>query len=111
MRCDRKADCEDGTDELDCTCRDYLSGSLKSLICDGKEDCEDLTDEQDCGKNEPKKHLNMIYSDFILYIKGGCQANEFRCPLSKTCLPLSKRCDNQVDCRFKEDEKDCCKLS
>ncbi|XP_017028686.1 serine protease nudel [Drosophila kikkawai] len=90
MRCDRKADCEDGTDELDCSCKDYLSGSLKSLICDGKEDCEDHTDEQDCG---------------------GCQANEFRCPLSKTCLPLSKRCDNQVDCRFKEDEKDCFALT
>ncbi|XP_020801689.1 serine protease nudel [Drosophila serrata] len=90
MRCDRKADCEDGTDELDCSCRDYLSHSLKSLICDGKEDCEDRTDEQDCG---------------------GCQANEFRCPLSKTCLPLSKRCDNQVDCRFKEDEKDCFALT
>ncbi|XP_070070501.1 serine protease nudel [Drosophila takahashii] len=90
MRCDRKVDCEDGTDELDCTCRDYMKGSLKGLICDGKADCEDLTDEQNCVD---------------------CQANEFRCPLSKTCLPSSKRCDNVVDCKFKEDEKDCFALT
>nr|NP_523947.2 nudel [Drosophila melanogaster]P98159.2 RecName: Full=Serine protease nudel; Flags: Precursor [Drosophila melanogaster]AAF50656.1 nudel [Drosophila melanogaster] len=90
MRCDRKVDCEDGTDELDCTCKDYLKGSLKGLICDGKADCEDLTDEQNCVE---------------------CQSNEFRCPLSKTCLPLSSRCDNKVDCKFKEDEKDCFALT
>ncbi|BFF98991.1 serine protease nudel [Drosophila madeirensis] len=90
MRCDRKVDCEDGTDELECSCRDYMKGSLRALICDGKADCEDLTDEQDCV---------------------GCQANEFRCPLSKTCVPLTKRCDNSVDCQFKEDEKDCFALT
>ncbi|EDV41196.1 uncharacterized protein Dana_GF10896 [Drosophila ananassae] len=90
MHCDRKVDCEDGTDELDCSCKDYLKGSLAALICDGKDDCEDLSDEQDCG---------------------GCHANEFRCPLSKTCLPLTKRCDNEVDCKFKEDEKDCFALT
>ncbi|SPP87604.1 serine protease nudel isoform X2 [Drosophila guanche] len=90
MRCDRKVDCEDGTDELECSCRDYMKGSLRALICDGKADCEDLTDEQDCV---------------------GCQANEFRCPLSKTCVPLAKRCDNSVDCQFKEDEKDCFALT
>lgn len=50
FRCDRKVDCEDGTDELDCTCRDYLKGKLSVLICDGKADCEDLSDEQKCGK-------------------------------------------------------------
>ncbi|KAM8710459.1 hypothetical protein ACLKA7_017128 [Drosophila subpalustris] len=89
-RCDRKLDCEDGTDELDCTCRDYLKGSLSVLVCDGKADCEDLSDEQNCGN---------------------CQANEFHCALSKSCLPLSKRCDNVVDCKFKEDEKDCFALT
>ncbi|KAH8305277.1 hypothetical protein KR018_010024, partial [Drosophila ironensis] len=89
MRCDRNVDCEDGTDELDCLCKDFFKGSLRSLICDGKDDCDDFSDERDCG----------------------CHSNEFRCPLSKTCLPLSKRCDNQVDCRFKEDEKDCFALT
>ncbi|XP_030372778.1 serine protease nudel [Scaptodrosophila lebanonensis] len=89
-RCDKKVDCEDGTDELDCSCRDYLKGSLSVLICDGKADCEDLTDELECGS---------------------CEENEFLCPLSKTCLPLTKRCDNFADCRFKEDEKDCFALT
>ncbi|XP_060656762.1 serine protease nudel [Drosophila nasuta] len=89
-RCDRKVDCEDGTDELDCTCRDYLKGSFSVLVCDGKADCEDLSDEQNCGS---------------------CQDNEFHCALSKSCLPLAKRCDNVVDCTFKEDEKDCFALT
>ncbi|KAH8365787.1 hypothetical protein KR093_004396 [Drosophila rubida] len=89
-RCDRKEDCEDGTDELDCSCRDYLKGSLSVLICDGKADCEDLSDEQHCGS---------------------CQDNEFHCALSKSCVPLAKRCDNVVDCNFKEDEKDCFALT
>ncbi|TDG47498.1 hypothetical protein AWZ03_006090 [Drosophila navojoa] len=89
-RCDRKVDCEDGTDELDCSCRDYLKGSLGALICDGKADCEDLTDEQNCG---------------------GCGADEYHCALSKICLPLAKRCDNIVDCKFNEDEKDCFALT
>ncbi|KAH8418283.1 hypothetical protein KR222_011544, partial [Zaprionus bogoriensis] len=89
-RCDRKVDCEDGTDELDCSCRDYLKGRLSVLICDGKADCEDLSDEQSCGN---------------------CQENEFHCALSKQCLPLAKRCDNTVDCQFNEDEKDCFALT
>ncbi|EDW78727.2 uncharacterized protein Dwil_GK12588 [Drosophila willistoni] len=87
-RCDRKVDCEDGTDELDCTCSDYLKGKMSMLLCDGKADCEDLTDEQDC-----------------------CQENEFRCPLSKICLPMAKRCDGNIDCTFKEDESDCFALT
>lgn len=48
MRCDRKADCEDGTDELDCTCTDYLITFDDKLICDGRPDCADGQDEQDC---------------------------------------------------------------
>ncbi|XP_017840080.1 serine protease nudel [Drosophila busckii] len=89
-RCDRKVDCEDGTDEVDCTCRDYLKGNLGILVCDGKADCEDLSDEQSCGS---------------------CKENEFHCVLSKDCVPLAKRCDNVADCRFKEDEKDCFALT
>ncbi|XP_011186210.3 serine protease nudel [Zeugodacus cucurbitae] len=89
-RCDRVLDCEDGTDEESCTCRDYLKGSLNILICDGKVDCEDLTDEENCGD---------------------CNDGEFLCPLSKTCVSLQKRCDDIIDCVFKEDEKDCFALT
>ncbi|XP_018802271.1 PREDICTED: serine protease nudel [Bactrocera latifrons] len=89
-RCDRVLDCEDGTDEESCTCRDYLKGSLNILICDGKVDCEDFTDEENCGD---------------------CNDSEFLCPLSKICVPLQKRCDDTIDCAFKEDEKDCFALT
>ncbi|XP_075160655.1 serine protease nudel isoform X2 [Haematobia irritans] len=89
-RCDRFVDCEDGTDEETCSCRDYLKGQLSILVCDGKPDCEDLTDEDNCDH---------------------CKNGEFLCPLSKDCIPLSKRCDDVVDCKFKEDEKDCFALS
>ncbi|XP_059216727.1 serine protease nudel [Stomoxys calcitrans] len=89
-RCDRFVDCEDGSDEEGCSCRDYLKGQLSVLICDGKPDCEDLTDEDDCDQ---------------------CKPEEFLCPLSKECIPLAKRCDDTVHCKFKEDEKDCFALS
>lgn len=52
-RCDHKPDCEDGTDELSCTCVDYLFAFEKSLICDGIFDCADGQDEADCCKSEP----------------------------------------------------------
>ncbi|XP_046808532.1 serine protease nudel [Lucilia cuprina] len=89
-RCDRIVDCEDGTDEDGCSCRDYLKDQLSILICDGKPDCEDLTDEDNCGN---------------------CNSDEFLCPLSKTCLPLEKRCNDFIDCKFKEDEQDCFALT
>lgn len=48
QRCDHKADCEDGTDELDCTCSDYLSSYDQTLLCDSIFDCADGQDESDC---------------------------------------------------------------
>lgn len=111
-RCDRILDCEDGTDEESCTCRDYLKGSLNILICDGKADCEDLTDEENCGKYYMYiyicVHVWYIRRVIYKYILGDCNDSEFLCPLSKTCVPLQKRCDDGIDCAFKEDEKDCC---
>lgn len=52
-RCDKAFDCEDGTDEFDCTCIEYLRHSHPSAICDGTTDCADLTDEQNCGTTIP----------------------------------------------------------
>lgn len=49
-RCNRKVDCEDGTDETDCLCVDYLKRFDNEAICNGVTDCKDLSDEMDCGK-------------------------------------------------------------
>ena len=54
-------------------------------------------------------HVFALLSDSLVSYSGNCSKDEFLCPLTKTCLPLTKRCDNIIDCRFKEDEQDCCK--
>ncbi|KAJ6641084.1 Serine protease nudel [Pseudolycoriella hygida] len=85
-RCDMFRDCEDGTDELDCTCREYLLHEHYERICDGKVDCLDSTDELDCLT---------------------CSRGEYACLISKSCVPNHSRCDDQFDCEHKEDELDC----
>lgn len=67
-RCDRRVDCQDGTDEDDCTCRDFLANLQPAAICDGHPDCDDRTDEKNCGK---------ITIEFtIIIISPECHAND-----------------------------------
>ncbi|KAG7308173.1 hypothetical protein JYU34_006836 [Plutella xylostella] len=89
-RCNHKADCEDGTDELDCSCVDYVTTFDEKLICDGVVDCADGHDELNC------------YS---------CADDHFLCKISQTCLPLSFVCDKKPQCPQGEDELDCFALS
>lgn len=49
-KCDRQIDCEDATDEKECTCKDFLQNSHSEAICDGNFDCADGTDESNCCK-------------------------------------------------------------
>lgn len=48
MFCDGEIDCEDGTDEINCTCVDLLKSHNSSLICDGTIHCHDSSDEINC---------------------------------------------------------------
>ncbi|XP_076624870.1 serine protease nudel isoform X2 [Colletes latitarsis] len=89
-RCDRVIDCEDSTDEINCTCKEYLMNVKPTAICDGYTDCDDGTDEEDCRI---------------------CSESEFFCRSSKVCIPISKKCDGQFDCERNEDELDCFTLT
>ncbi|XP_055630192.1 serine protease nudel isoform X2 [Toxorhynchites rutilus septentrionalis] len=88
--CDRVIDCEDGTDEMSCTCRDYLRDKYNFLICDGKTDCWDLTDELNCLQ---------------------CGAGKYPCRMSNVCIDEKQLCDSHPDCPLHEDELDCLALT
>ncbi|XP_015117186.1 serine protease nudel [Diachasma alloeum] len=89
-RCDKTIDCEDGTDEESCTCRDILLINMPSAICDGHLDCYDGTDEKNCTL---------------------CQDDQFVCSRSGACIPKFQVCDTETQCPLKEDEFDCFTLS
>ncbi|XP_031617390.1 serine protease nudel-like isoform X2 [Contarinia nasturtii] len=90
MRCDKNADCEDGTDEQNCSCRDILKNDYAHLICDQHVDCLDLSDEKGCTL---------------------CKKDEFECRKSKQCIPKDQQCDGHEDCKFGEDEQECIALT
>ncbi|KAJ0178781.1 hypothetical protein K1T71_005556 [Dendrolimus kikuchii] len=90
QRCDHKADCEDGTDELGCSCIDFLATVDEKLLCDGIFDCADGQDETDCFT---------------------CPDDMFLCKRSHVCLPMKYVCDGKSQCLQHEDELDCFALS
>lgn len=49
-KCNKKIDCEDGSDEENCLCVDYLYKVNPEVICDGITNCLDQSDELNCRK-------------------------------------------------------------
>ncbi len=63
--CNGEVDCEDATDEINCTCGNRLETYNRSLVCDGVIHCNDWTDELDCpGKGEFSNNFSKILKIF-----------------------------------------------
>ena len=132
--CDGKFDCEDKSDEDQCscqidqfTCADSTCISRKESLCDGNSDCllgEDelgcesfcenrhfcdgrcLSDESICdGVNDCQDESDESDCNISVISEDDCLSNEFFC--GNECIPQLWRCDGQSDCENSVDEKDC----
>lgn len=96
-RCDTQPDCDDGSDEHDCSrpCAvnqfQCTSGQCINInwLCDGQIDCVDSSDEPDNCTS-----------------KINCDSNHFRCKNMK-CIDKALNCNGFDDCDDGSDEFDC----
>ncbi|KAF7494464.1 Serine protease nudel [Sarcoptes scabiei] len=93
LKCNRVLDCLDGSDELQCRCKDYLQRdeAHQHKICDGIIDCADSSDETiDCPN---------------------CRPDMFVCSgSSNQCIEKEKICNGENDCFNGDDEQNCIAL-
>ncbi|XP_069938272.1 basement membrane-specific heparan sulfate proteoglycan core protein isoform X44 [Cherax quadricarinatus] len=98
QRCDRVIQCSDYSDEENCPACDPLTewqcdyGQCidRRLRCDGKQDClTDSSDERMCLTQRPT-----------------CASSEFTCR-DGSCITISARCNNLIDCPDYSDELEC----
>jgi len=85
-RCDQEVDCNDYSDESNCSCVERL---IDARYCDGYEDCRHGEDELECK----------------------CKSDEFFCDMETWDNPVCKDkkyvCDGVEDCRNGRDEDGC----
>lgn len=100
-RCDGYADCEDGSDELDChECQTTLSCNTngeqfgRKLCLIGEHLCDD---HKHCPNGE----------DETRYCGNECEEDAHHCRDSDMCIPQEAVCDGEPQCPFGDDEVDC----
>ncbi|KAA0703658.1 putative vitellogenin receptor [Triplophysa tibetana] len=93
--CDGVGDCQDGSDEMACSCPpkafECADGSgcvTESLACDGRAQCSDGSDELDC--------------DW----RSGCLSSDWKCR-NNICIPQNFLCNEVNDCGDNSDEETC----
>ncbi|KAF2887473.1 hypothetical protein ILUMI_18700 [Ignelater luminosus] len=106
------ADCEDGSDELNCKsviCADKefqcdepdYRCIPSSWVCDGEKDCSKGSDEKNCTDSTIVELTTVEAISVNL-----CNDREFRCS-SGSCIPKIWVCDGDRDCLDGKDELEC----
>jgi len=122
-KCDHQNDCPNGEDEVGCNktcpmgkfqCKYGLECISVEWVCDGEADCGD---ERDCRGRTPPFVLPIVpttpkptngaggvnESELDRGLFEACTSDEYACYTGE-CLPYSKVCDIQLDCKDGSDE-------
>lgn len=93
--CNEVVNCNDGSDEMNCSCRERLD---PTRICDGNYDCLDMSDELGCFGC--RSNISCYYNQTDVNMNNS----------SKSCFSKSQRCDQTDDCSNGKDERDCIRI-